>query len=612
MARDAQPETGDEAVPPAKLTREGLSEAMRLARYIRPYRLRFFAAIFALLLANVLGLCFLAVTGTLVDTLLLTDRFGPTLDAIALILLSILIVQACCSFFELVWLNEVGERSLADLRRDVYSRLVRLPMVFHARRRVGELSSRVAADVSQIQAAIINVVPQICRQFIMLVGGIALIMYTSLHLALVMLSTFPVLIVLAVLFGRLIRRSSRDSQDRLADTNVVVEETLQGIATVKAFANERFEEDRYRRGLDSYLASVLRVAWQRAAFVAFLIFGMFGAVVLVMWYGARMVQSGQLTLGDLTRFMLCTLFVAGAMGSFADLYSQLQRAIGASQRVREILQEPVEPEDAPSAILNALTVNGQQPAYHRLRGQVDFEDLHFRYPTRKEVHVLRGVTLHATPGQVIALVGPSGSGKSTLVSMLLRFYEPDSGRLLIDGLDARNYPLHALRTQMAIVPQDVLLFGGTIAENIAYGRPGATEAEVIEAARKANADNFISALPERYATRVGERGVQLSGGQRQRVAIARAILRDPAILILDEATSSLDSESEKLVLQALEGLMEGRTSFVIAHRLSTVRRADRIYVLKEGTIVESGTHDELVNRENGVYRTLSELQLNLS
>jgi ATP-binding cassette subfamily B protein len=609
---DADPDRREKDAPPAKVTREGLRDAMRLARYVWPYRFRFLGALFALLLANLLGLAFLGVTGLLVDALMKGHQLGEGVNVIAAILVSVLLLQACFSFVELVWLNEVGERCLADLRRDVYSQLVRLPMAFHARRRVGELSSRVAADVSQIQAAIIMVVPQVFRQFIMLVGGIALIAVTSLRLALIMLSSFPVLIALAVVFGRLIRRSSRRSQDRLADTNVIVEETLQGIASVKGFANERYEEKRYRQGLDSYLASVLRVAWQRAAFIAFLIFGMFGAVVLVLWCGARMVQAEQLTLGELARFMLCTLFVAGAMGSFPDLYSQLQRAIGASQRVREILAEPTEPDDAPSAILTSLTSNGQQPAYHRLRGQVDFEDIAFCYPTRKEVQVLRGVTMNATPGQLIALVGPSGSGKSTLVSLLLRFYEPDSGRLLIDGRDAREYPLHALRTQMAIVPQDVLLFGGTIAENIAYGKPGANEEEIIEAAKKANAHSFIDALPDRYETRVGERGVQLSGGQRQRVAIARAILRDPAILILDEATSSLDSESEQLVLQALDGLMAGRTSFVIAHRLSTVRRADRIYVLKEGQIVEAGNHDELVARENGVYRALSELQLNPS
>jgi ATP-binding cassette subfamily B protein len=295
--------------------------------------------------------------------------------------------------------------------------------------------------------------------------------------------------------------------------------------------------------------------------------------------------------------MLYTLFVGGAMGSFAELYSQAQRTLGATQRVRELLREPTE------------EVGTAPPAMPRLRGEVVLENVTFRYPTRKDVEVLRGVSLRADPGQRIALVGPSGAGKSTLVSLLLRFYDPDSGHVRIDGREAHDYPLAWLRGQMAMVPQDVLLFGGSILDNIAYGRPGASEEDIVEAAKKANAHDFISAFPDGYKTLVGERGVQLSGGQRQRVAIARAILRDPAILILDEATSALDSENEALVLQALDRLMEGRTSLVIAHRLSTVRRADRIVVLKEGRTVEEGTHEELVNNPEGVYRLLTEMQL---
>ena len=322
-------------------------------------------------------------------------------------------------------------------------------------------------------------------------------------------------------------------------------------------------------------------------------------MVLVLWYGFRMVQADEMRLGDLASFMLYTMYAAGAMGSFADLYSQLQRTLGATQRVRELLEEKTEEESAPPPVA----------AVGRLRGDVAFENVGFRYPSRPDVEVLRGVNLAARAGQRVALVGPSGAGKSTVASLLLRFYEPESGRIVIDGRDARDYGLRELRGRMAIVPQDVLLFGGAIGDNIAYGRPGATETEVIEAARQANAHDFISAFPEGYQTRVGERGVQLSGGQRQRVAIARAILRNPAILILDEATSSLDSGSESLVLQALDRLMEGRTSLVIAHRLSTVRSADRIFVLKDGAVVEEGTHEALLARPEGVYRTLSLLQL---
>ncbi len=608
MARHSRRGRGanDEELPPVKLTAQTLRDAGRLARYLLPYRYKFGAALVFLLLSSLLGLVFPYVTGTLVDGALAHQAgSGPVpwdrnINLITLALLGVLAGQAALSFLQSLWFTEVGERSLADLRRDTYARLVRLPMAFHTKRRVGELSSRIAADLSQIQGTLIGSFPDFLRQVATLVGGVALIAWTSWRLTLVMMASLPALMVIAVLFGRALRRVSKDAQDRLADSNVIVEETLQGIASVKAFSNERFEEGRYRGSLDTFLKAVIRGAWYRGAFISFVVFALFGAIVVVLWYGARQVQAGELSAGELTRFMLYTLFVGGAMGSFAELYSQIQRTLGATQRVRELLREKPEEEELPAPSASAG---------RKLRGDVAFENVSFSYPSRQEVEVLRGVSLEAHAGQRIALVGPSGAGKSTVVALLLRFYEPDGGRILIDGRDARDYGLHELRSQMAIVPQDVLLFGGTVAENIAYGRPGAAEDEIFEAARKANAHDFISSFPEGYQTRVGERGIQLSGGQRQRVAIARAILRDPAILILDEATSSLDSESESLVLQALDRLMQGRTALIIAHRLSTVRRADRIYVLKDGQTVESGTHDELVAQEGGLYRNFSRLQL---
>jgi ATP-binding cassette subfamily B protein len=377
----------------------------------------------------------------------------------------------------------------------------------------------------------------------------------------------------------------------------VVEESLHNIASVKAFTNESYEQARYGTALAEYVKTAIRGAVFEGAFVSFIVFALFGSIVFVLWYGARLVLAGDLTSGDLTRFMLLTFYVAGAIGSFAELYSQLQRTLGASSRVREILREPTEP----------LPLN-EIPPRRAIQGDVRLEDVRFHYPSRPEVEVLRGVSLSAGAGQRVALVGPSGAGKSTIVSLLLRLFEPDGGRILIDGKPASEYDLHLLRSNMAIVPQEVMLFGGTIAENIAYGKVGSTPEDVEQAARKANAHEFIAAFPQGYETRVGERGVQLSGGQRQRVAIARAILRDPAILLLDEATSALDSESERLVLEALDRLMEGRTSLVIAHRLSTVRGADRIYVLDEGRVVEDGTHHELLERTKGVYRNLSLLQ----
>jgi ATP-binding cassette subfamily B protein len=513
----------------------------------------------------------------------------------ALLLLLGLSVQAITSAFQTYWLTEVGERSLADLRRDTYARLIRLPMAFFAQRRVGELAGRLAGDLALIQQTITGSLPQFLGQMVMLAGGLTLILLTSGRLALVMLSSVPVVIGLAVVFGRKTRQISKEATDKLADTNVVVEETLQGIASVKAFANEEYETTRYRSGIERFIGAVLRGARYQGAFGAFITFAGFGSIVLVMWYGARLAGQGELTFGELTRFLMYTMFIGGAIGGMVRVYASLQHALGATQRVRELLRE--KPEDA-----------GEAGALGRLAGEIAFEDVGFSYPSRKEVTVLRGISLTARAGQRIALVGPSGAGKSTIVSLILRFYDADSGRVVIDGRDVRDYPLRGLREQMAIVPQDVLLFGGTIADNIAYGPPGAGQAEIEDAARKANAHDFIAAMPLGYQTIVGERGVQLSGGQRQRVAIARAILRDPAILILDEATSSLDSASERLVQEALDTLMQGRTSVIIAHRLSTVRRADRIYVIQEGKVVEAGTHAELLAEPGGVYRTLSELQ----
>jgi ABC transporter fused permease/ATP-binding protein len=593
MAR-YRPPTGPE-VPTARVTREGLREAARLFAYLLRYRGRFIAALTALFAASLLGLAFPYLAGRLVDAASPSPPTDFGIDTAAGLLVLILALRAGCSFAQTYWLAQVGERSLADLRQDTYAHLLQLPVGFFGERRVGELSSRVAADLSQIQDALTGAVPQFLRQVVVLVGGVVLLAFTSGQLTLIMLASVPPLVVAAGLFGRAVRKVSRDAQDRLAATNVIVEETLQGIASVKAFTNEGFEQTRYRSGINEVVAAVLKGALLRGAFSAFVIFALFGAIVLVLWAGARMVRAGDLSLGELTQFLLYTMYVAGAVGSFAELYAQLQRTIGATQRVRELLRETTEDY-------------GPDGTVPRPAGAIAFDDVTFAYPARKDVPVLRGLTVSAKAGERIALVGPSGAGKSTIVSLLLRFYDPDAGRVLVDGRDARDYPLAGLRGHAAIVPQDVFLFGGTIGENIAYGRPGASPAEIEAAARQANAHDFIAAFPEGYQTVVGERGVKLSGGQRQRVAIARAILRDPAILILDEATSSLDSESELLVQQALDGLMRGRTSVIIAHRLSTVRGADRIFVIDAGQVAETGTHAELLARDGGKYRTLVELQ----
>jgi ATP-binding cassette subfamily B protein len=605
-------------IPLARITGENMREAVRLFGYLLPYRRKFAAALVFLVVSSLTGLAFPFFIGRLIDSALrglsetLGGTVGPasglTINTIALLLILVLAVQAICSFFQTYWLAEVGDRSLADLRRDTYARMIRLPMAFFAQRRVGELASRLAADLSQIQSTLTGAIPQFLGQVVMLAGGLTLIALTSARLTLVMLASVPAIMGLTIVFGRLIRKMSKESQDKLADTNVVVEETLQGIAVVKAFTNEEYETSRYRAGITAFIGTVLRAARYQGAFGAFVTLGGFGSIVLVMWYGARLVERGDLSFGSMTQFMIYTMFIGGAIGQFARLYGDLQRLLGATQRVRELLREPAEDVDGEHVAPSALAVTALAGVPARLAGEVAFENVSFAYPSRKVVTVLRHLSLTAKAGQRIALVGPSGAGKSTIVSLLLRFYDPDSGRVLVDGRDSRDFPLRELREQMAMVPQDVLLFGGTVADNIAYGRPGAGKAEIEEAARKANAHDFIVRFPEGYETVVGERGVKLSGGERQRLAIARAILRNPAILILDEATSSLDSKSESLVQQALDGLMQGRTSLIIAHRLATVRQADRIYVIKEGEVLEAGTHEELLAQPGGLYRTLSELQ----
>ena len=597
MARNSRNDQAGVDLPKAPINRESMREVLALLRYLRPYRVRFVLALLALFGSNLLGLAFPFLAGKLIDA---ATTPGPGIHRIALALIAVLAAQSSLSFFHALSFASVGQRGLVDLRRDTYSRLLSLPMSFFARRRVGELTSRLSADLIQIEDTLIALLPQFLRQMTLLAGGAVLIALTSLKLSAIMLASLPPIIVAAVLLGRRTRRVAREAQDRLADTATIVEETLQGIVNVKAFTNEAHELHRYGSGLQRFLETTLRGARIRAGFVAFIVFALFGTVVLVLWSGARLLQSGEITFGELTRFLLYTTFVAGALGQFADLYSQIQKAIGSTQRVRELLREV--PECDP---VTAATAAGALP---RLTGQVEFKDVHFTYPSRPGVEILKGISFRAEPGTKIAVVGPSGAGKSTLLSLLLRLYDPTSGTLRIDGRDAREYPVLSLRSRMAFVPQEILLFGGSIAENIAYGKPGASQDEIEQAARRANAHAFIVGFPEGYATLVGDRGIRLSGGQRQRIAIARAILRDPAILILDEATSSLDSESERLIQDALESLMVGRTSFIIAHRLATVRNADRILVLDGGHIVESGTHAELNAIEGGTYRHLAALQ----
>ncbi|HEX3385495.1 MAG TPA: ABC transporter transmembrane domain-containing protein, partial [Mucilaginibacter sp.] len=502
-------------------------------------------------------------------------------------------------FFRILWFVQVAERSLADIRRDTYFKLITLPMNFFSNRRVGELNSRISADLSQIQDTLTTTLAEMIRQLVLLVGGIAFLAIISIKLTLSLLAVLPLLIVIAIFFGRFIRKISRKAQDQLAESNTIVEETLQGIANVKAFVNESFEAGRYSKNIKEVANIAIRGAKYRGLFASFIVFGMFGAIVAVVAYGCLLVSHHEMTVGELFKFALYAAFVGSAMGSFPEMYANVQRAVGASERVLEILSEQGEE-------VSILEIDND--IKQKIAGDLAFDEVNFHYPSRPEIEVLKGVSFEAKTGQRVAIVGPSGSGKSTMASMILQFYHPQSGTVLYDGKPAETYSLTDIRNQVAIVPQDVLLFGGSIRENIAYGKLKATEEEIETAAKRANAHQFIMSFPEGYDTIVGERGVKLSGGQRQRIAIARALLKNPSILILDEATSSLDSESERLVQEALEELMKNRTSIIIAHRLSTIREADKIIVLEKGTVIESGNHEELLGNEKGLYRYLSQLQ----
>ena len=591
-----------EELPKAKINRQTLKNISRLLSYLRPYRGKFIFAMLFLLLSSLVGLAFPSFIGALIDAAQgkHTTKFLPeTIQGIGVLALIVLFSQAFVSFFRILWFVQVAERSLADIRRDTYFKLITLPMNFFSNRRVGELNSRISADLSQIQDTLTTTLAEMIRQLVLLVGGIAFLAIISIKLTLSLLAVLPLLIVIAIFFGRFIRKLSRSAQDKLAESNTVVEETLQGIANVKAFVNESFEAGRYGRNIKDVANIAIRGAKYRGLFASFIVFGMFGAIVAVVAYGCLLVSHHELTVGELFKFALYAAFVGSAMGSFPEMYANVQRAIGASERVLEILGEQSE---------DVSIVEADNEIKQKIQGDLAFENVNFHYPSRKEIEVLKGVSFEAKTGQRIAIVGPSGSGKSTTASLILQFYQPQSGTILYDNKPAEAYSLTDIRNQVAIVPQDVLLFGGTIRENIAYGKLKATEEEIITSAERANAHQFIMSFPEGYDTIVGERGVKLSGGQRQRIAIARALLKNPSILILDEATSSLDSESERLVQEALEELMKNRTSIIIAHRLSTIREADKIIVLEKGKVIESGNHEELVSNENGLYRYLSQLQ----
>jgi ABC-type multidrug transport system fused ATPase/permease subunit len=617
MARPRNGGEGSEkdAAPKLKFTKENIKEGLAIFKYIRPYRAKFIGGLAFISLSALTTMAFPMLLQQLIDTanpggavigvekkMNIVQKLHLTSGNVALLMIGLLTLQMVISYMRVYLFTWVGENAVADMRKEIYSKMIRMNMDFFAKRRVGELSSRVVSDISQIQDTITTVLAEILRGTLTLIIGLFLIFFLSHKLGLLMLSVVPVIVVIAILFSKQIKKYSRTAQDQLAETGTILQESLQGINNVKSFTNEWYEIRRYNSSISQLVKSAIQTGRFRGLFISTMLFSLFGTIVLLVWYSTQLMQTGELSFGQLTSFVVYTVFVGATMGGFADMFSQLQKTMGATQRVREMLKE--ETED-----INLLNEPIQEE--YKLSGKVKLDHVAFSYPSRKELQILKDISLEASSGQQIAVVGPSGTGKSTLISLLLRYYIPDSGKILFDGKDIQDIPLTQLRKQMALVPQDVLLFGGTIYENIAYGKPNATKEEVYAAAQKANAHVFITGFPEGYETVVGERGVKLSGGQRQRIAIARAILKDPAILILDEATSSLDSESEQLVQEALYNLMKNRTSFVIAHRLSTIRNADKIIVLDGGYIKESGTHSELINIDEGLYKNLNKLQVTL-
>lgn len=586
-----------------KLSKGAWKKSLRIFGYLKPYKFTFGIGLIFLILSSLASMVFPALAGQLVDagtgeqssdSLLNFDN----INHVAAALFIIFALNALFSFFRIYTFSDVTERMLAKLRQDTYSHLIKLPMMFFSERRVGELNSRISADIALLQEAFTTVIAELIRQVIIIVVGMILLFYYSWKLTLIMMATLPVMILVAVFFGKFIKKLSKKTQDKISDSNVIVEETLTGIANVKAYVNEFFEMKRYTQSTNDVRKVAMKGAVWRGAFASFIIFALFGSIVLVIWQGVLLKEAGEIQVGELFSFILYSVFVGASFGGTADLFARVQKAVGATENLFNILDE--EPEK--------LDIATKANELSDFKGAVEFKGVNFNYSSRAE-KVLKDINFTASPGETVALVGQSGAGKSTIASLLLQFYKPVNGEILFDGKSATDYDLRDLRHQMGIVPQEVILFGGTIKENIAYGNPEASDAQIAEAAKQANAHEFIDRFENELDTIVGERGIQLSGGQRQRIAIARAILKNPKILILDEATSSLDSESEEYIQDALEKLMKGRTSIVIAHRLSTIKNADKILVLKNGEIVESGTHDELLSLKEGNYKKLTALQL---
>jgi len=569
-----------------------------LGPFILPYRFRIAAAFVALLISSGATLVLPAALRSLIDRGFSAEQIAAISHYFGLFLLAaaVLGVSTAVRFYFVTW---IGERVIADMRKAVFDNVIGLTPAFFEVTRTGEVLSRLTADTTLIQTVVGSSASIAARNLVMFAGGLALMFVTSVKLTLLVIAAVVVVVIPLILFGRWVRTLSRKSQDRIADTSAHAAETINAVQTVQAFTHEPVERRRYGAAVEqSFVTAILRTR-ARAAMTAVVIFAVFGSIAGVGWVGAQSVVTHAMTAGQLVQFIFYAILVAGGVGAISETYGDLQRAAGASERLGELLS--VEPEVKAPA--NPLALPAQP------RGAVSLSRVTFRYPSRPEHAALNDFSLDIRPGETVALVGPSGAGKSTVFQLLLRFFTPQSGTILFDGIDAARLDPVDMRRHVAIVAQDPVIFSGTIADNIRYGSADADDAAVRRAAQAAAAAEFIEALPNGYATRVGERGTTLSGGQRQRIAIARAILRDAPLLLLDEATSALDAENERLVQQGLANLMTGRTTLVIAHRFATIQRIKRIVVMDQGRVVAEGGHADLVSR-GGLYARLADLQFN--